>query len=208
MLEPIEVSCRGKVVFVNAAYLKLFGYQSASELLGRPTDQMVASASVPLVSSFQTARDAGESAPAVYRAQGIRKDGTIIDLEHRVSRYKRGARIYEIAVIRRLIGRRRPDTLQDLGESRRKRENGPENNPSDPSSTESYAGQGVHKLSPREMQVLQMVAQGRATKEIASVLGISVKTADSHRTHIMAKLGVRGTVNLLRYCLRAGLVKV
>jgi two-component system response regulator NreC len=62
-------------------------------------------------------------------------------------------------------------------------------------------------LSPRERQVLQLVAEGKTTKEIATVLGISVKTADSHRTRIMKKLDMHGTAGLVRYAVRTGLVQ-
>ena len=64
----------------------------------------------------------------------------------------------------------------------------------------------VDPLTPRERQVLQLVAEGKTTKEAAWVLGISVKTAESHRTRIMAKLNVHDTANLVRYAIRSGLV--
>lgn len=62
-------------------------------------------------------------------------------------------------------------------------------------------------LSPRERQVLQLVAEGKTTKEIAGLLGVSVKTADSHRTRIMKKLDTHGTAGLVRYAVRTGLVQ-
>lgn len=62
-------------------------------------------------------------------------------------------------------------------------------------------------LTPRERQVLQLVAEGKATKEIASLLGISVKTAETHRSHLMAKLDLHETASLVRYAVRAGLIR-
>jgi DNA-binding NarL/FixJ family response regulator len=62
-------------------------------------------------------------------------------------------------------------------------------------------------LSPREREVLQLVAEGKTTKEIASVLGISVKTVESHRTRIMAKLNIHETAGLVRYAIRQGLIQ-
>jgi DNA-binding NarL/FixJ family response regulator len=62
-------------------------------------------------------------------------------------------------------------------------------------------------LSPREREVLQLVAEGKTTKEVAVVLGVSVKTAESHRTRIMSKLGIHETANLVRYAIRHGLVQ-
>ena len=61
-------------------------------------------------------------------------------------------------------------------------------------------------LSLRESQVLQLVAEGKTTKEIASVLGIGVKTASSHRTRLMRKLDVHETAGLVRCAIRLGLV--
>ncbi len=57
-------------------------------------------------------------------------------------------------------------------------------------------------LSSRERQVLQLVGQGKSTKEIASHLGISVKTAKSHRTRLMRKLDIHETASLVRYAIR------
>jgi DNA-binding NarL/FixJ family response regulator len=61
-------------------------------------------------------------------------------------------------------------------------------------------------LTPRERQVLQLVAEGWKTREIADLLGVSVKTAESHRVRIMGKLGIRQTAGLVRYAIRQGLI--
>ena len=61
-------------------------------------------------------------------------------------------------------------------------------------------------LSSRERQVLQLVAEGKTTKEIAGVLGVSVKTADSHRARIMRKLDIHDTAGLVRFAIRRGLI--
>jgi DNA-binding NarL/FixJ family response regulator len=61
-------------------------------------------------------------------------------------------------------------------------------------------------LTLREREVLQLIAEGQKTKQIAARLGISVKTAESHRTRIMKKLDVHDTANLVRYAIRRGLI--
>jgi len=66
---------------------------------------------------------------------------------------------------------------------------------------------GLDPLSPRELQILQLIAEGKSTKEAACLLDISVKTAESHRTHIMEKLKVHETANLVRYAVRRGLIE-
>ena len=61
-------------------------------------------------------------------------------------------------------------------------------------------------LTSRERQVLQLVAEGRTTKEVAGELGVSVKTAESHRTRIMDKLDIHSTAGLVHYAIRRGLI--
>ena len=63
------------------------------------------------------------------------------------------------------------------------------------------------RLTPRERQVLQLVAEGKTTKEIAAVLQVSVKTVDAHRTHLMQKLDLHDVASLTRLAIRLGLVQ-
>jgi DNA-binding NarL/FixJ family response regulator len=62
-------------------------------------------------------------------------------------------------------------------------------------------------LTPRERQVLQMVGEGKSTKDVARLLGISTKTAESHRARLMRKLDIHETASLVRYAIRHGLVQ-
>ncbi len=62
-------------------------------------------------------------------------------------------------------------------------------------------------LSGRERQVLQLVGEGKSTKDIAMHLGISVKTAESHRARLMKKLDIHETASLVRYAIRRGLIQ-
>jgi DNA-binding NarL/FixJ family response regulator len=63
-------------------------------------------------------------------------------------------------------------------------------------------------LTPREREVLQLVAEGRSTKEVAGILGVSVKTAETHRTRLMTKLDIHHTAGLVHYAIRRGLIRV
>jgi DNA-binding NarL/FixJ family response regulator len=63
-------------------------------------------------------------------------------------------------------------------------------------------------LSPRERQVLKMVASGATTKEIAAQLHLSPKTVEMHRSRIMARLGIRSVAALTKYAIREGLTDV
>lgn len=64
-----------------------------------------------------------------------------------------------------------------------------------------------YSLSERELQVLRLVAEGNTTQQIATALGVTPKTVDSHRARIMRKLGIHGTAGLVRYAIRRGFVE-
>jgi two-component system response regulator NreC len=65
---------------------------------------------------------------------------------------------------------------------------------------------GTDPLTPREREVLQLVAEGHTTKGIASALGLSFKTAETHRTRIMRKLEIHEVAGLVRYAIRQGMI--
>jgi DNA-binding NarL/FixJ family response regulator len=63
-------------------------------------------------------------------------------------------------------------------------------------------------LTPREREVIQLLAEGKTTKEVATVLNLSVKTAETHRTNLMRKLDLHSVVDLTLYAVRNGIVHV
>jgi len=63
------------------------------------------------------------------------------------------------------------------------------------------------RLTDREKQVLKLVAEGRSNKDVATLLGISVKTAMSHREHVMTKLEAHNRTDLIRFALRCGVIR-
>lgn len=65
----------------------------------------------------------------------------------------------------------------------------------------------VEALTSREREILQLIAEGNTTKEMAARLGISARTADVHRTHIMQKLGVHNVAGLTRMAIAFGLIE-
>ncbi|MDF3057588.1 MAG: degU 2 [Rariglobus sp.] len=63
------------------------------------------------------------------------------------------------------------------------------------------------RLTSREAEVLQLVAEGAANKQIAAALGISIKTVEKHRQHLMDKLDIRNTAGLTRYAMATGVIE-
>jgi DNA-binding NarL/FixJ family response regulator len=62
------------------------------------------------------------------------------------------------------------------------------------------------ELTPRQREIVQLIAEGKSTKEIAFLLKISVKTVEAHRVQLMTRLGVHDVVGLVRYAMRMGFV--
>ncbi|MGD0813101.1 MAG: response regulator transcription factor [Verrucomicrobiota bacterium] len=79
-------------------------------------------------------------------------------------------------------------------------------NPKSPNRSGVLKRNGV-KLTSREMEVLQLIAEGKANKETASELGIGIKTVEKHREHLMQKLGIHDTAGLTRYAISTGIIE-
>jgi DNA-binding NarL/FixJ family response regulator len=75
-----------------------------------------------------------------------------------------------------------------------------------PNEERDNSGQQI--LTPREREVIQLVAEGKTTKEIANALSLSVKTAETHRTNLMRKLDLHSVADLTLYAVRNGIVQI
>jgi DNA-binding NarL/FixJ family response regulator len=74
--------------------------------------------------------------------------------------------------------------------------------PNDPQTASAQQG-----LSPRQRRVLQLVAEGKSSREIAALLNLSIKTVETHRSHLMQRLDIYEVAGLTRYAIRTGLVE-
>ena len=64
-----------------------------------------------------------------------------------------------------------------------------------------------NRLSSREVEVLQLIAEGKPNKQVATELGVSFKTIDKHRQHLMSKLNIHNIANLTRYAIAQGIIE-
>jgi DNA-binding NarL/FixJ family response regulator len=64
----------------------------------------------------------------------------------------------------------------------------------------------LETLTPRQREILQLIAEGKSTREIASILDVSVKTVETHRAQLMERLGIHDVAGLVRYAIRTGIV--
>jgi DNA-binding NarL/FixJ family response regulator len=82
-----------------------------------------------------------------------------------------------------------------------------QNNPSKPRDRDGLLKANASRLTSRETEVLQLVAEGSANKQVAAELGISIKTVEKHRQHLMDKLNIHDTAGLTRYAISAGVIE-
>jgi len=68
------------------------------------------------------------------------------------------------------------------------------------------ASSSLQRLTPRQREILQLVAEGNSTKQIAGKLGVSVKTVETHRAQLMERLDIHDIAGLVRYAMRVGLI--
>lgn len=108
------------------------------------------------------------------------KDAATVELELAIKAVARGETYLGPAISKRVI----EDYLARLGDDR-----GP-----------------LEHLTPRQREILQLIAEGKSTREIASLLNISVKTVETHRTQLMERLNIHDIAGLVRYAVRVGLI--
>jgi DNA-binding NarL/FixJ family response regulator len=71
----------------------------------------------------------------------------------------------------------------------------------------AFSGRASQRLTPREREVLQLLAEAKSNKEIGTALGITTKTAETHRAHIMTKLNLHSMSELVRYAIRNRIIE-
>ena len=177
----IGVSTDGIHVFVNPEYVRMFGYERDTELLGRPILSLVVSAHRRLFKHVLQRRFTGDRNLASFDVLAIGKDKTRFPVHVSSSVYQRLDRIYSIAHVHR--------NTAATGES-----------------TSHWDSCSVESLSTRQREVLRLIAEGQSTKQVAATLGISFKTADTHRSNLMQKLNAHETATLVRLAVHFGLV--
>lgn len=79
-------------------------------------------------------------------------------------------------------------------------------NPKSPGGSEAFKKK-KNRLSSREVEVLQLIAEGQPNKQVAAELGVSFKTVDKHRQHLMAKLNIHDIAGLTRYAIAEGIIE-
>jgi DNA-binding NarL/FixJ family response regulator len=169
---------RPAVVVMDIAMPHLNGLEATRQIL-----QAQPATRVLILSAHSDATYAEEMA-TLGAAGYLNKQTSAQVLAAAIRRVESGRRVFNSAITARLRSRREhPPTP---ARSSRKRPDG---------------------LSPREVEVLQLIAEGHSSQSIGQQLGISSRTADVHRSNIILKLDVHGTADLTRYAIAAGLIE-
>lgn len=174
------------------------GQEAVQMAMKEQPDVALIDISMPLLNGVDAARELKKSVPKTkvllltkheedqYVTEALRagvsgyvlKSQVATDLVHAIQEVRRGSVYLSPSISRAVVGAYLSKT----------------DNPGDP-------------LSPRERQVLQLVGEGKSTKQVAQYLGVSVKTAESHRARLMRKLDIHETAGLVRYAIRRGLIQ-
>jgi DNA-binding NarL/FixJ family response regulator len=178
--EAVELTrkLRPQVVVMDIALPVLNGVEATRQIL-----KTVPATRVLILSAH--ADDAYvEQVTAAGAAGYLLKQSSLAALAQAIREVQAGKRVFSPSISKR---------IQTPGEGIRRRK--------------ASLGKELTQLTSREVEVLQLVAEGETNKGIAAGLGISVKTVEKHRHQIMEKLQIRHTAGLTRYALAAGLVE-
>jgi DNA-binding CsgD family transcriptional regulator len=172
--EPIVIESGGALVFANAAAVELFGARTAAELLGRRLVELIPSLAGKLVRK----RDPGATQG---RHVAMRMGGEALDVEIAAEPCIFAQRDASQMIVRAI----------SEDEARSRRVPVPE------------AWGKLARLTPRELQVLDLLVVGKASKMIAHILGTSARTIDVHRARVMRKMQADSVASLVTMMLEA-----
>ncbi len=172
-----------EIAYINRAYARMLGYDWPGELSGRHLSTIVADEDAARLLTFSGLRLRQEPAPRNYAFTARRRDMSPVRLQASVT----ASRVQGSLVIATMV---LPCDLQETP-------------PAVPRPVRSIAGQ---RLSPRENEIMEMILEGKALKEIGAALNISAKTVSSHRIRLLQKLDLISNRDLFRYAVAHKLI--
>ena len=134
-----------------------------------------------LILSMHTAEDYVLLALKAGAAGYLLKDAATVELSVALAAVRRGETYLSPTISKEVLARHRRQSLDPKTDT-------------------------VKALTPRMREIVQLIAEGRSTKEIAFLLNLSVKTIETHRMHLMARLNLHDVAGVVRYALRTGLI--
>ena len=177
--DGVLIESRERVAYINPAYAHFLGYPSTSELEGLTIREIADPEDVDRLCWFGRCRSEGKPAPTRYTFRARGRAGRIVTFDASISMTRVDGEILITTIVREL------------------------------QAAEHHAGftlPGTKRLSPREREIVRYLLEGKRSKEIAMILGVSEKTIGTHRARAFQKLALRGVGDLFRVAAEHGLL--
>jgi PAS domain S-box-containing protein len=191
--EAIVVHDGVRYVYINPAGLKLFGATSPTQIIGKPIMDFVHPDYRQIVAARVKDVAHDRKSTPLLEQKLVRLDGTTVDVEVTATPINHFGKTAVIVVMRDIS--RRKQAEQALGQSILAGQ------PQPPAATDKVA------LTAREREIVRLVALGRSNKRVAAVLGISVRTVETHRRNVMKKLNLTSVADLVRFAILQNIVQ-
>ena len=164
------------IAYVNAAYARMLGYERTADLASATIGDIAHPDELDRLIFFGRCRAEGKPAPTRYTFRACARGGAVVTLDASISAARADGELLITTIVRELHPVRH--ALDEMP--------------------------GTKQLSPREREVVELLLEGRRSKEIALQLNVSEKTIWTHRARAFQKLGVRGAHDLFRMAVEAG----
>ena len=176
--DGVLVECGDAIAYVNNAYARILGYETACELATATIRDIAQPDDFERLSWFGRCRAEGKPAPTRYTFGARTRGGDVVTLDASISAARTEGELLITTIVREVPSVAKHDLELP----------------------------GTKSLSPREREVVQMLLEGRRSKEIALLLDVSEKTIWTHRARAFEKLALRGIGDLFRVATEAGLI--
>ena len=178
--DGVLIEADDRIAYINPAYARLLGYPSTTELETATIREIAHPDDLERLRWFGRCRRDGKPAPPRYTFRACGRGGCIVAFDASVSI----VRVHGETLITTIV--------RELAEQ--------------PRCTSALEIPGMQRLSPRELDVIKLLLEGRRSKEIAELLGMSEKTVCTHRSRAFRKLALRGDRDLFRLAVEAGAI--
>jgi PAS domain S-box-containing protein len=177
--DGVLIESRERVAYINPAYAQFLGYPSTSELEGVTIRDIADPEDFERLCWFGRCRSEGKPAPTRYTFRARGRTGGIVTFDASISMTRVEGEFLITTIVREL------------------------------QTAPVHAGfvlPGTKRLSPRELEIVHYLLEGKRSKEIALILGVSEKTIGTHRARAFQKLALRGVGDLFRVAAEQGLL--